>query len=148
MPIKDAPVPQKLLMIVGLLAAAAGCIWLLGFLLSQYQNAWEFILGVWGGFGSKLHAEYRIWSYAGGLLLMLLSGFFFPTVMDRLNTVGDSWLLTTIKVLFAVSSFVILCGGGLMAIGSLGDEFDWWSLGQMVGAFIGFGVAIKLWSRK
>ncbi len=119
MDIKKAPVPLKIFMFVVALAAAIGVVWLLGFLLTQYQEAWVFILGVWGGFGRSLPAEYRIWSYGGGLALMLLSGFFFPTVMDRLNELDKSWLITTIKVVFAISSFVILCGAGLLALGSM-----------------------------
>jgi hypothetical protein len=148
MSVKDAPVPLKILLIVGALAAAAGCLWLLGFLLSQYQNAWEFILGVWGGFGSKLPAEYRIWSYAGGLLLMLLSGFFFPTVMDRLNLLPNPRLITPVKIIYAVVSIVLLAGAAMLALGSLPDNFDLWGLAQLAGLFIGFGLAVKLWCRK
>jgi len=148
MDIKKAPVPVKVLIVVGFLAAVVGGIWLLGFLLTQYQEAWGFILGVWGGFGKSLPAEYRIWSYASGLALMLLSGFFFPIVMDRLNELDKSWLITSIKIVFAICSFVILCGAGLLALGSIADEFGWWSVGQTVGVMTSFWLGFKLWSRK
>jgi len=148
MDIQRAPIPLKILLVVGALAAAAGCIWLLGFLLDNIQNAWGLILDVWGGFGKSLPAEYRIYSWAGGILLMLLAGFFFPSVMDRLNELDKSGLITTIKVVFAISSFVILCGAGLLALGSISEEFGWWSLAQIAGVIAGFWIAVKLWCRK
>jgi hypothetical protein len=148
MDVKKKTIPVKILIVIGALAVVASCIWLLGFLLSQYQNAWEFILGAWGGFGSKLPAGYRIWSYAGGLLLMLLSGFFFPTVMDRLNLLPIPRLVTPVKVLYAVVSIVLLAGAAMLALGSLPDNFDLWGLAQLAGLFIGFSLAVKLWCRK
>jgi hypothetical protein len=148
MDIKKAPIPLKILMVIAALALAAAALWGFGFLLTQYQEAWGFILGVWGGFGKTLPAEYRIWSYAGGLALMLLSGFFFPPVMDRLNGLDKSGLITTIKVVFVISSFVIMCGAGFLALGSIADEFGWWSMTQTVGVIGCFWLAVKLWCRK
>jgi hypothetical protein len=145
---KKTPVPIVILMVIGFLAAVVGSIWLLGFLLDNMQNAWGFILDVWGGFGKSLPAEYRIWSWAAGVALMLLAGFFFPTVMDRLNELDKSWQVTTIKVVFAISSFIILCGAGLLALGSMTEEFGWWSAAQIVGVLVGFWLAVKLWCRK
>jgi hypothetical protein len=147
-PVKNASVPLKILIVVGALAAVVGVIWLLGFVLDKYLDAWEFIVGVWGGFGRKVPAEFRIWVYAGGLGLMLLSGFFFPTVMDWLNLLPLPWLVTPVKIIYALVSFIILIGSGFMALGSLPDDFGIWGLAQLVGLFIAFGLAVKLWCRK
>lgn len=148
MSVKYKSIPSKILIAIGFLAAVVGSIWLLGFLLDQYQNTWAFILGVWGGFGKKLPAEYRIWSYLGGLGLMLVSGFLFPSVMDRLNLLPHPRMVTPVKIIYAVVSIIILAGSALLALGSMPDKFDLWGLAQLAGLFIAFSLAVKLWCRK
>ena len=148
MDIKKASIPIKILMVIAALALAVAALWVFGFLLEQYDYAWGFILSVWGGFGKTLPAEYRIWSYAGGLALMLLDGFFFPTVMDRLDLLPQPRLITPIKIIYAVVSIIILAGSALMALGSLPDKFDLWGLAQLAGLFLVFSLSVHLWCRK
>lgn len=148
MDIKKASVPLKILMVIAALALAAAALWCLGFLLDNIQNAWGLILDVWGGFGKTLPAEYRIWSYAGGLGLMLLAGILFSPVMDRLDLLPQPRLITPIKIIFVVVSITIFAGSALLALGSLPDKFDLWGLVQLAGLFIAFSLSVHLWCRK
>lgn len=147
MKLTEMPLPVKIVVCILLLAAAVGIIYIFGFLIELFQTSFVMALDAWGNFGASQTPEVRLLFYALALLLMLLSGYFFPVVMDRLNELPRRRLAMTVKIIYCASSFIVLLGSAMLGMNCVREDVFWLAAVQVIAGIAVFSWAVRLWGR-